>query len=104
MTAAEEAQQLDSVTDLVQEREIDASKAKNAMSALLSSHTVDPLHESGLGKKKIEVSKEDIALIVFELEVSDDIAEKTLREVMLEGSITDREVVLEAALRKLVFS
>mmetsp|Transcript_46490 Transcript_46490/g.68731 ORF Transcript_46490/g.68731 Transcript_46490/m.68731 type:complete len:102 (+) Transcript_46490:39-344(+) len=99
MNAAEEAKQLDSVTDHVQEQELDASKAKEAMSALAKGPPVSSMEDSA-GKAKAAVSKDDVALIVSELEVSEDVAERALREV---GSKAEggKSVVAEA-LRQLV--
>jgi NACalpha-BTF3-like transcription factor len=92
MTAEEEAKQLDSVTDRVQETELDASRSNKALSALNSA-------KSGLAAAaSISVKKEDIDVIVAELEVSEDEAAAALRVVAAEGgNLTD-------ALRKLVTS
>jgi NACalpha-BTF3-like transcription factor len=75
-TKKEEAKQLDSVTDYIQERELDASKAQEAMSALSTTHADS---ESADAASQVAVSKEDVALIMTELEVSQDVAEKALR-------------------------
>eukprot|EP00566_Odontella_aurita_P024048 CAMPEP_0113540220 /NCGR_PEP_ID=MMETSP0015_2-20120614/8360_1 /TAXON_ID=2838 /ORGANISM="Odontella" /LENGTH=103 /DNA_ID=CAMNT_0000440001 /DNA_START=150 /DNA_END=461 /DNA_ORIENTATION=+ /assembly_acc=CAM_ASM_000160 len=103
MTAEDEAKQLDSVTDVVHEKEFDASKAKEAMTALL----IAPQAGSGAssitgGKKAISVSKDDVAVIVSELEVSEDVAEKALREATEE--VGDGKSPLAAALRSLIIS
>ena len=102
MTAAQEAQQLDSVTDIVQEKEMDESKAKDAMTALSTASAVGSDAETELAK--IEVSKEDVAVIVEELEVREDVAVRALREVLSEGSVGDGHSAVSAALRKLVVS
>jgi transcriptional regulator of met regulon len=100
MEAEEQAKQLDSVTDRVQEQEVDADRAQQAMSALSEEHcstAADP------NKKTIEVSKVDVDLIVSELEVTEELAERTLRQVAAEGQDTADSLVV-AALRKLVTS
>ena len=97
--SSREAKQLDSVTDMVQEQELDASKAQQAMSALSRSNKEDDSKAAALAA--VTVSKEDIAAIVDEMEVTEEIADKVLREVAIEGH---QERMLEAALRKLVTS
>eukprot|EP00980_Cylindrotheca_fusiformis_P007543 scaffold1561_cov129-Cylindrotheca_fusiformis.AAC.35 len=99
MTAAEEAKQLDSVTDRVKETEIDASKAQQAMSALSSANKEEDSKAAALAS--VAVSKEDVALIVSELEVTEEEAERCLREV---AATAEEGKMLEAALRKLVTS
>jgi hypothetical protein len=106
MTSAESAQaakQLDSVTDRVQETELDDVRAKEAMSALGGDNGDD----SALKLSEMRVSKEDIAVVVEELEVTEDTAEATLKQVSLEmhqagKSIDGSSVVLEEALRRLI--
>mmetsp|Transcript_1487 Transcript_1487/g.1896 ORF Transcript_1487/g.1896 Transcript_1487/m.1896 type:complete len:106 (-) Transcript_1487:292-609(-) len=103
MTTAEQAKHLDSVTDHVQEQELDESKANQAMSALTT--TKPAASSSGVGatkKKKVSVSKDDVALIVSELEVSDDVAERALREVGEEGVGDNGGSVVGEALRRLI--
>jgi len=97
--SSREAKQLDSVTDMVQEQELDASKAQQAMSALSSADKEDDSKAAALAA--VAVSKEDIATIVDEMEVSEAIADKMLREVAIEGN---QDRMVEAALRKLVTS
>ena len=95
-TQAEQAKQLDSVTDVVQEKELDASKAQEAMSAL-SAQSADRSLDAGA--HVVAVSKEDVALIMSELEVTEDVAEKALRSVTLVDESSSR---LVEALRHLV--
>lgn len=97
--ASREAQQLDSVTDMFQEQELDASKAQQAMSALSSSKQEDDGKAAALAA--VSVSKEDIAVIVSELEVTEEVADRVLREVAIDGH---QDKMLQAALRKLVTS
>jgi NACalpha-BTF3-like transcription factor len=99
MDAEAEAKQLDSVTDVVTETELDASKVQQAMSALSTAKQEDDGNAAALAS--VAVSKEDVALIVSELEVSEEIAERVLREVASEAK---EGKMLEAALRKLVRS
>jgi HYPK UBA domain len=97
----DQEKQLDSVTDVVQEQEVDATKAQEAMSALSANQQQNALSAAD----QVAVAKEDVDLIVSELEISEELAERTLREVALEiseGNASDSMVV--AALRKLVVS
>lgn len=95
MEAQEQAKQLDSVTDLVQEKEVDATKAQLAMSALTPAKAA-----SAAAADSVAVAKEDVALIVEELEVTGETAERALREVAVD--IKEGESLVVAALRKLV--
>jgi NACalpha-BTF3-like transcription factor len=99
MTTADEAKQLDSVTDMVKEAELDESKAQQAMSALSSSAKEEDSKAAALAS--VAVSKGDVALIVSELEVTDEVAERALREV---AAGAEEGKMLEEALRKLVTS
>lgn len=99
MTAEDEAKQLDSVTDIHNEKDIDESKAKQAMSALTSNTSSAAEKKSEGNKKDIVVSKDDVAVIVAELEVTEDEARAALRAVASEGKTS-----VAAALRKLVVS
>jgi hypothetical protein len=93
----DEAKQLDMVTDRVQEKELDASKAQEAMSALVSGGA-----KANDALSQIQVSKEDVDLIVNELEVTEAVAERALREVAAQA--VDEQPLVVAALRKLVAS
>jgi|EP00979_Chaetoceros_neogracilis_P002290 NACalpha-BTF3-like transcription factor len=80
--------QLDSVTDRVEDNEAcDTSKATAAMSSLVSGEQVNKDDIAS-----VEVSKDDVALLVSELEITDDRAIQVLKEVTTVGE----------ALRKLV--
>jgi|Transcript_4786 hypothetical protein len=96
---ADQAKQLDSVTDNVREAELDASKAQEAMSALGASKNVEMLSKNASDSIAV-VSKEDIATIVEELEVSEMVAEQALRDAMNQQSKSP----LASALRHLVTS
>jgi HYPK UBA domain len=99
MAAEAEAKQLDSVTDVVKEAELDASKAKEAMTALSSAKREDDSKAAALAA--VTISRDDVMLIVSELEVTEDVAERVLREVALEAEDGN---ILETALRRLVTS
>jgi hypothetical protein len=104
MTAAEEVKekkQLDSVTDVVQEKELDASRAQEALSAMSASK------QGSSAKKvsKIKVDKAHVDLLMNELEVTEEMAVQTLREVAesMEGDTSGKSLIV-AALTKLVVS
>ena len=92
MTAEEEAKQLDSVTDRVQETKLDESRSNQALSALNSAKS------GSAAAASISVKKEDVDVIVAELEVTEDEAAAALRDVAAEGGN------LADALRRLVTS
>jgi|EP01083_Nonionella_stella_P226580 NACalpha-BTF3-like transcription factor len=101
MTAENEEKQLDSVTDRVQEHEtLDSSKAKSAMAALTSTSSAGVSDQKKLAK--IKISKEDVEIIMNELEVSEDVASGALREVIFEGTIEEGKSPLGEALRRLL--
>eukprot|EP01083_Nonionella_stella_P013390 37715_1 len=122
MTAQDEAKQLDSVTDRVTEEEstMDASAAKSKVLSLSSDvHTYTGMDSAAEEKSKsakkalaaIEVSKEDIDVLVEELEISEDVADKALREVLFEGAgsgsgsgVSEGGSPLGEALRRLIRS
>lgn len=100
--AQAQAKQLDSVTDVVQDTELDASKAQQAMlSALQGGSGAQQAADGGVATLK--VNRDDVALIVQEFDgtVTDDMAERTLREVYAETR-AEGDALLEAALRRLL--
>lgn len=103
--AKAQAKQLDSVTDVVQEQEVDATRAQEAMTALSSNHPDLALTESQQAVANA-ILQEDVDLIVSELDVTEELAVRTLRDVAMELNITKRDgdVLVVAALRKLVKS
>jgi NACalpha-BTF3-like transcription factor len=102
MTAADEAKQLDSVTDRVMDQEsMSASKATEAMSALASKRNKD---DQDVLLDNIQVSREDVDLIVSELEVTEEVATKALKEVLSQGLVGEGQSAVGEALRKLVVS
>jgi NACalpha-BTF3-like transcription factor len=107
--AKAQAAQLDSVTDVVQEQEVDEARAQEAMSALSSNKSQDAaaIELLKLSKNTANaVTQEDIQLICSELDVTEDVAVKALREAAIELGVTNRDsdAVVVAALRKLVTS
>jgi len=99
--AENEAKQLDSVTDRHQEMDFDENKAKEAMSAL-SSAADGKAGESDSSNTVVKVSKEDVAVIVNELEVTEDEAKAALRAAAAE--VGEGKSPVAAALRRLVVS
>lgn len=92
------AKQLDSVTDNYEEQEVDAAKAQQAMSAWSTGKQALASSE----EDQVAVSKEDVELIMSELEVTEEVAKRTLRQVAVDVKEGDSLVV--AALRKMVSS
>jgi NACalpha-BTF3-like transcription factor len=91
--------QLDSVTDRVQEKDVglDTQKALQAVSglhAVAAPSTAAAMHGS--------FQNEDVALIVNELDVTEEAAEKALQQVV--GTVQNGESLVAAALRKLVMT
>jgi len=101
--AEQEAKQLDSVTDMVQEKELDASKATEAMAALSRPGT-EVATTNGTDLKTIAVSRESIALLVEQLEVTEDVATFALREAAASLSGQDENEIVAEALRQLITS
>mmetsp|Transcript_21939 Transcript_21939/g.28409 ORF Transcript_21939/g.28409 Transcript_21939/m.28409 type:complete len:99 (+) Transcript_21939:191-487(+) len=98
MTEAEnQAKQLDSVTDRVEEQEVDITKAHEAMTSLGAASA-----ETQASEADVAVSAEDIKIICDELEVTEEFATKTLREVARDTK--DGESIVAATLRKLITS
>ncbi|KAL7568670.1 hypothetical protein ACA910_021670 [Epithemia clementina (nom. ined.)] len=104
MTEAEnQAKQLDSVTDRVEEQEVDLDKAQEAMTSL-STPSGGKQAEAG-GESQQVVSKEDVQIICDELEVTSEVASNALRQVLARrGETKEGESLVAAALRKLITS
>ena len=97
MTEAEnQAKQLDSVTDRVEEQEVDSTKAMNALGALAT-----PAAHAQASNVAIAVAPKDIQIICDELEVTEEVATRTLRQVAQENK-QEGESMVAAALRKLI--
>ena len=108
MTSAESAQaakQLDSVTDRVQETELDSSKVRQAMAGVGSNEAAKST-KSTLTLAQIRVARDDINVLMEHFEVTEDQAIKALKECSLEiqqaGGSVEGDVVLAAALKKLL--
>mmetsp|Transcript_9335 Transcript_9335/g.16874 ORF Transcript_9335/g.16874 Transcript_9335/m.16874 type:complete len:103 (-) Transcript_9335:137-445(-) len=102
MTAEEEANQLDSVTDRVQETELDESRANQALGAL-SGNAADA-SGGGNNNETMEVKKEDVDVIVAELECTEDEAEAALRAAAGGEAGVEGEKLVAAAVRRMVVS
>jgi NACalpha-BTF3-like transcription factor len=103
--AEAQAKQLDSVTDVVQEQEVDAERAQEAMSALSTNRAGSSLTDSQQAAANA-VTQQDIELICSELDVTEELASRTLRDMAVELGLTKRDgdALVVAALRKLVTS
>jgi sensor c-di-GMP phosphodiesterase-like protein len=128
--AKAQAAQLDSVTDVVQEQEVDATRALQAMNAFLSdgsSSSSNNANNVGASstettlsnnlQQKLMISSnattaviraEDVQLICHELDVTEDAATKALRDAANEAGDTlatdDKDALVTLALRKLITS
>lgn len=99
-----QAKQLDSVTDRVEEQEVDLGKAQQAMNSLGGGAGVD-------SSQHIAVSAADVQVVCDELEVTEEVATKVLRQVagVVPGLLpsnasegVDHDVWVAAALRHLI--
>lgn len=82
---------------------LDSSKAKTAIAALNSSSSAGKLDQTKLAN--IKVTKEDVDWIVHELEVTEDVADRTLREVIFDNDgavVEEGKGPLGEALRRLL--
>lgn len=127
--AKAQAAQLDSVTDVVQEQEVDATRALQAMNAFLSdgsgnsnagntgaSTAASPTLSNDLRQKlnitsnvtAAVIRSEDVQLICNELEVTEDVATQALRDAANESgdvkATDDKDALVTLALRKLITS
>ena len=106
--SANAAKQLDSVTDRVQETELDSSKAQEAMAGVAGGDAT----KTSLTIHQIRVARDDVSVIQKEFDdVTEDQAILVLKQASLElqqagTAIEDPKVgggvVLAAALRKLI--
>ena len=93
-----QAKQLDSVTDRVEEQEVDLGKAQMAMSSLGGA-------AADGAEANLAVSAADVQVICDELEVTEEEAAKVLRQVAAAGlvaSTEDHDGWVAAALRHLI--
>ena len=96
MTAADEAKQLDSVTDRVAETELDSSRANQALGALAAAKQSE-VHSS-------TVKQEDVDVIVAELECLREEAVESLKKSLEEDGTLEGEELISHALTRLVSS
>ena len=105
--AQAQAKQLDSVTDVVQDTELDASKVQQAMASVgggASGMGVDSA--AAAASSTFKVSKDHVKIIVDEFDgyFTEDQAEKVLRDVHVESKLEGGDELLKAALQKLLAS
>lgn len=98
-TDQEQAKQLDSVTDVVQEKELDESKAQEAMASL---GVTKQQKSTAVAAPTLQVSKEDVDLIMTQMEVTEDEAIRALRETS--GEMQEGKSLAVETLRRLVTS
>ena len=98
----EQAKQLDSVTDKVEEKTLDAAKAQEAMGAL----SVGKATRKVEAVEKLKFVQQDVDLICDELDVTEETAKRALREAAVELGASKREgqALVVCALKKLVTS
>ena len=104
MTTEDEAKQLDSVTDRVQEKELDESRATQALGALSAKSAASSSNRSAFVAKK-----EDVGIIMDELQVTEDEAVAALRAEASrglgeDGNPLEGQQLVAAALTRLVLS
>jgi len=114
--AQEQAKQLDSVTDNVQETEVDETKAQEAMGALSAGKAADASSKAAAGHHAVEnksiLLPQDVDLICNELDVTEETAKRALREAAMElaakdnnnGQASAESSLVVKALKKLVTS
>lgn len=76
------ARDLEKVTDYVEEKEISAQSIGDAMKAMSDRKTKERAKKQERERElaKVKINKEDVDLIVAEMEITRQIAERTLRE------------------------
>ena len=104
MTSEDEAKQLDSVTDRVQEKELDESRATQALGALSAKSAASSSSRSAFVAKK-----EDVGIIMDELQVTEDEAVAALKAAVSGGmgeggNPLEGQQLVAAALTRLVLS
>lgn len=98
-TDQEQAKQLDSVTDVVQEKDLDENKAAEAMASLGAAKTQEKA-ATKVTPPTIQVSKDDVTLIMTQMEVTEDEAVQALRETAV-GMEEGKSLAVET-LRRMV--
>ncbi|CAH0487973.1 unnamed protein product [Peronospora farinosa] len=78
----DESSAMEKLTDLVEEKQMDENKMKKAFQALRKQEEADKEAERLLEKKlaAVKVSKDDVALVAQEMEISTQQADRKLRE------------------------
>eukprot|EP00529_Nitzschia_sp_RCC80_P034458 CAMPEP_0113469662 /NCGR_PEP_ID=MMETSP0014_2-20120614/16020_1 /TAXON_ID=2857 /ORGANISM="Nitzschia sp." /LENGTH=107 /DNA_ID=CAMNT_0000362157 /DNA_START=187 /DNA_END=510 /DNA_ORIENTATION=+ /assembly_acc=CAM_ASM_000159 len=101
--AQAQAKQLDSVTDVVQDTELDASKVQQAM-ASVGGGAGGGGASAAAASSTFKVSKDHVKTIVDEFDgyFTEDQAEKMLRDVHVESKLDSGDELLKAALQKLL--
>eukprot|EP00877_Chromochloris_zofingiensis_P000086 jgi/Chrzof1/10078/Cz04g26090.t1 len=86
---AEQAKALDTITDNVPEKQLDENKVKQAMAALAASQKADKEAQRKREKElaAVKINKDDVDVIVAEIEVDKKLAERRLREC--NGNLVD---------------
>ena len=99
--AQAQAKQLDSVTDVVQDTELDASKVQQAMASVGGG-----VASAAAVSSTFKVSKDHVKIIVDEFDgyFTEDQAEKVLRDAHVESKLEGGDELLKAALQKLLAS
>jgi NACalpha-BTF3-like transcription factor len=77
---AAESKQLDTVTDFVEDREMDTSKATAALSNLTGAEQSDAEARAAKELAAVKVNDEDIELLARELEINQEDAEQRIRK------------------------
>lgn len=80
--AAEQSKALDSITDRVEEKELDEEKLKREYRKIAEQDRKEQEEKRKREKElaKVKVNKEDVQAIVREMEVDSDVAERRLKE------------------------
>ena len=105
--AQEQAKQLDSVTDNVQETEVDETKAQEAMGALSAGKADASKRAANHHAVEKSILQEDVDLICNELDVTEETAKRALREAAMELGANNGQAaqsLVVKALKKLVTS
>ncbi|CAI5746833.1 unnamed protein product [Peronospora destructor] len=78
----DESSAMEKLTDLVEEKQMDENKMKEAFLALRKQEDADKEAERLLAKRlaAVTISKDDVALVAHEMEISTQQADRKLRE------------------------
>ena len=80
--AAEASTDLEKITDYEEDKEVSSSDIANAVSLIEGRHSEERIEKAKREKElaQVKIRKEDVDLIVDQMEISQSIAEKRLRE------------------------